>query len=396
MSADRAHISGISRIGNLRLNKVDDRKYIDFTAGIAVVALGHADPTLAKLMYDQASQLVHCSNLYHSPWPGELAKLIIEKTKSYSPQSPFQKVFIANSGTESNEAALKFARKVGKERGGENKTDIVCFERAFHGRTFGALSVTPQPKYQKPFAPMVPGVKVGVLNDVAALDTLVDDKTCGVIVEPIQGEGGVRVATAPWLSLLRDLAQDAGALLVADEIQSGFGRTGRMFVCDHYGITPDVLCLGKGIASGLPLAVTVANDEIMGSLAVGEHTSTFGGNPIVCAAAEATIRVLLEEHLVENSAKVGEYFRERLVEMQEQLRIVREVRGMGLMLGVELRFDVHSILQSALQQGVMLLDAGRNVVRFLPPLSIQESHVDLVMSCLRKILAEEELAKLPS
>jgi acetylornithine/LysW-gamma-L-lysine aminotransferase len=169
-----------------------------------------------------------------------------------------------------------------------------------------------------------------------------------------------------------------------------------MFACDHYGITPDILCLGKGIASGLPLAVTVANDEIMGSLAVGEHTSTFGGNPVACAAAEATISVLLEEHLVENSAKVGEYFKDRLLEMQKQLRIVREVRGMGLMLGVELRFDVHSILQTALRQGVILLDAGRNVVRFLPPLSIQESHVDLVLSCLRKILAEEELAKLPS
>ena len=196
--------------------------------------------------------------------------------------------------------------------------------------------------------------------------------------------------------LLRDLTQDAGALLIADEIQSGFGRTGRMFACDHFGITPDILCLGKGIASGLPLAVTAANDEIMGSLAVGEHTSTFGGNPVVCAAAEATISVLLEEHLVENSAKVGQYFKDKLLEMQKELRIMREVRGMGLMLGVELRFDVHSILQSALQQGVLLLDAGRNIVRFLPPLCIQESQVDRVVSCLRSILVEEELAKLPS
>jgi acetylornithine aminotransferase len=195
------------------------RKYIDFTAGIAVVALGHADPTIAQLMYEQSLQLNHCSNLYHSPWSGELAKLIIETTKAQFPKSPFQKVFLSNSGTEANEAALKFARKVGKLRGGDSKVDIVCFDRAFHGRTFGALSVTPQPKYQKPFAPMVPGVKVGTLNDIAALETLVDDKTCGVIVEPIQGEGGVYEATEEFLTALRQRCNKVGAVLIYDEIQ---------------------------------------------------------------------------------------------------------------------------------------------------------------------------------
>jgi len=203
----------------ISIDQTDIRKYIDFTAGIAVVALGHADPTIAQLMYDQALELTHCSNLYHSPWPGELAKLIIETTKSYSPETPFQKVFISNSGTESNEAALKFARKVGKQRGGDTKTGIVCFERAFHGRTFGALSVTPQPKYQKPFAPMVPGVKIGHMNDIAALETLVDDETCGVIVEPIQGEGGVYEASEDFLIALRERCNKVGAVLIYDEIQ---------------------------------------------------------------------------------------------------------------------------------------------------------------------------------
>jgi acetylornithine aminotransferase len=184
-----------------------------------VVALGHADPTLAQLMYDQALQLTHCSNLYHSPWPGELAKLIIERTKYHSPQSPFQKVFFCNSGTEANEGALKFARKVGKERGGDSKIGLVGFERGFHGRTFGALSLTPQPKYQKPFAPMVPGVKIGVLNDIPALETLVNDKTCGVIVEPIQGEGGVYEASEDFLSALRERCNKVGAVLIYDEIQ---------------------------------------------------------------------------------------------------------------------------------------------------------------------------------
>ena len=185
-------------------------------------------------MYEQALELVHCSNLYHSPWPGQLAKLIIETTKSHSPQTPFQKVFVSNSGTEANEAALKFGRKVGKQRGGDTKTDIVCFERAFHGRTFGALSVTPQPKYQKPFAPMVPGVKVGQLNDVAALETLVDDKTCAVIVEPIQGEGGVYEASEEFLTALRERCNKVGAVLIFDEIQVRIS---------HYGIDVSVVYL---------------------------------------------------------------------------------------------------------------------------------------------------------
>lgn len=195
------------------------REYIDFTAGIAVNALGHSDPEIAQILHDQALELIHCSNLYHSVWPGELAKLIIQTTKSQVPESPFQKIFFSNSGTEANEGALKFARKVGKLRGGDKKTDIVCFEKAFHGRTFGALSVTPQPKYQKPFAPMVPGVKVGVLNDVEALEGLVDDNTCGVIVEPIQGEGGVYEATKEFLTALRERCNKVGAVLIYDEIQ---------------------------------------------------------------------------------------------------------------------------------------------------------------------------------
>lgn len=221
---------------SILIYSIDIRKYIDFTAGIAVVALGHADPTLAQIMYDQALELTHCSNLYHSPWPGELAKLIIETTKSHSPETPFQKVFIANSGTESNEAALKFARKVGKQRGGDNKIGIVCFERGFHGRTFGALSVTPQPKYQKPFSPMVPGVKIGVLNDIAALEKLVDEETCGVIVEPIQGEGGVYEASEEFLTALRKRCNKVGAVLIYDEIQ---------VLSLNFEINNSVVCLGQ-------------------------------------------------------------------------------------------------------------------------------------------------------
>jgi Aminotransferase class-III len=218
----RGLISGTWIIGHLPpCGHTNRSKYVDFTAGIAVVGLGHADRAIAQLLYDQALQLTHCSNLYHSPWPGELAKLIIETTKKLNPSTPFQRLFICNSGTEANEGALKFARKIGKQRSGPQKTGLVCFERGFHGRTFGALSVTPQPKYQKPFAPMVPDVRVGELNDVAALDGLIDERTCGVIVEPIQGEGGVFEATEEFLVALRARCNKVGAVLIFDEIQVG-------------------------------------------------------------------------------------------------------------------------------------------------------------------------------
>jgi acetylornithine/LysW-gamma-L-lysine aminotransferase len=363
----------------------EGREYIDFTGSYGTCIVGHAHPKVAEAIADQARKLISSHGSTYNDARARLASKLL----TIAPNG-MTRFFLSNSGPEAVECAIKLVRK----RTGRRK--IVVIKGGFHGKTHGALSATWDSKYRKSFEPLVPDfMHIPFGNEETAHDAI-SRETAAVLVEPIQGEGGIRVAPAAWLSLLRDLTQDAGALLIADEIQTGFGRTGRMFACDHFGITPDILCLGKGIASGLPLAVTAANDEIMRSLAVGEHTSTFGGNPVVCAAAEATISVLLDERLVENSAKVGQYFKDRLLDAQKELRIVREVRGMGLMLGVEIRFDVHSILQRALQQGVLLLDAGRNVVRFLPPLSIQESDVDRVVSCLRSILVEEELAKLPS
>jgi len=222
----------------------------------------------------------------------------------------------------------------------------------------------------------------------------VDQDTAAVLVEPVQGEGGVRVPPPDWLATLRDLTKERGALLIADEIQTGFGRTGKMFACDHYGVVPDILCLGKGIASGLPIGLTIAGNDVMTALSVGEHTSTFSGNPIVCAATSATIEVLSEEHLIERAQKNGEYLKSRLREIAEQNRIVREVRGLGLMLGVETRFDVHQILTSALARGVLLLDAGRNIIRFLPPLCIETDQIDRVVSILGDCLENEGLEKI--
>jgi acetylornithine/LysW-gamma-L-lysine aminotransferase len=363
----------------------EGREYIDCAGSYGTCIVGHAHPKVAEAIADQARKLISC----HGSTYNDARARFVSKLLTIVPNR-LNRFFLSNSGAEAVECAIKITRKRTGRR------SIVAIKGGFHGKTHGALSATWDSKYRKSFEPLVPDFTHIPFGNEEVAKELISPETAAVLVEPIQGEGGIRVAPTAWLSLLKDLTQDTGALLVVDEIQSGFGRTGKMFAYEHFGIEPDVLCLGKGIASGLPLAVTAANDETMGSLSVGEHTSTFGGNPVVCAAAEATINVLLEEHLVENSAKVGRYFKARLIEAQKELRIIREVRGMGLMLGVEMRFDAHSTLQSALQQGVMLLDAGRNVVRFLPPLSIQESQVDQVVSCLRSILVEEEIAKLPS
>jgi LysW-gamma-L-lysine/LysW-L-ornithine aminotransferase len=363
----------------------EGKEYIDCSGSYGTCIIGHTHPKVVEAIESQARKLISC----HGSTYNDARTRLVSRLTEVVPKE-LSKFFLSNSGAEAIECAIKIARK----RTGRRK--IIAIKGAFHGKTHGALSATWDSKYRKNFEPLVPDfAHIPFGNEEAAKDAISRD-TAAVLVEPVQGEGGVRIAPTAWLALLKDLTQDTGALFVADEIQSGFGRTGRMFACDHAGITPDVLCLGKGIASGLPMAVTAAGEETMAAMAVGEHTSTFGGNPLVCAAAEATINVLLEEHLVENADNVGRYFKNQLLDLQKDLRIVREVRGVGLMLALEMRFDVLSILQRALEQGVVLLDAGRNVVRFLPPLSIQDSQVDRVIERLKSIMVKEELAKLPS
>lgn len=363
----------------------EGKEYVDCAGGYGTCIVGHAHPVVADAIAQQAHRLISC---HGSVYNDARAKLLA--TLMTIIPSGLGRIFLSNSGTEAVECAIKLARK------STGRRKIVAFKNAFHGKTHGALSATWDSKYRKSFEPLVPDFTHVSFGNAEALKTAVSNDTAAILVEPIQGEAGIRVPPADWLPLLREVADDAGALLVADEIQTGLGRTGKMFACDHSKVTPDIICLGKGIASGLPMAVTAASDNTMSAMGVGEHSSTFGGNPVVCAAAEATLKVLLEERLVDNAAKVGSYLKDRLMEMQRELRIIREVRGLGLMLGVEMRFDVYSILQKTLQKGVLLLDAGRNVLRFLPPLSIQPEQVDRAVACLRSILVEEQLAKLPS
>jgi acetylornithine/LysW-gamma-L-lysine aminotransferase len=359
------------------------KEYVDCTGAYGTCIVGHAHPKVVRAISDQAQKLIAC----HGSTYNDARALFISKLSTILPNG-LNRLFLTNSGAEAIECAIKVARK------STGRRKIVAIKGAYHGKTHGALSATWDAKYRKDFEPLVPDfTHIPFNNTEAAKETITND-TAAVFLEVVQGEGGIRVPSKEWVTLLGDLIHDAGGLLLADEIQTGFGRTGKMFAGEHMGIKPDMLCLGKGIASGLPIGVTAASDEAMSSLSVGEHTTTFGGNPVVCASGSATIDVLLEERLIENAAKVGEYFRANLRRLTDNHRIIREVRGLGLMLAVETRFDVHGIITNALNEGVLILDAGRNVLRFLPPLCIDVNQIERVVGTLDRVLGREELARL--
>jgi len=362
-----------------------DKEYVDCTGAYGACIVGHAHPRIVQAISDQAKKLIAC----HGSTYNDARALFISKLRTILPNG-LNRLFLTNSGAEAIECAIKVARKATGRR------KIVAIKGAFHGKTHGALSATWGAKYRKDFEPLVPDFTHIPFNNIEAAKETITNDTAAVFLEVVQGEGGIRVPSKEWVALLGDLIRDAGGLLVGDEIQTGFGRTGKMFAGEHMDLKPDVLCLGKGIASGLPIGVTAASDETMSSLSVGEHTTTFGGNPVVCASGSATIDVLLEERLVENAAKEGEHFKTSLLRLMDNHRIIREVRGLGLMLAVETRFDVHGILTTALNEGVLILDAGRNVLRFLPPLCIDTDQIERVIGTLDSVLRREEPARLSS
>jgi len=361
----------------------EGREYIDCTGNYGVAITGHSHPKVVEAIKAQAERLISC----HGTFYNEARSEFLERLVSLAPKG-LDRVFLSNSGAESVEFALKLARR------STGKPGIIAMMGAFHGKTMGALSATWKKKYRKPFEPLVPGFKHVPFGDIERVEKAISEDTAAVITEPIQGEGGIRVPPDDFLPALRELCDERGILLIVDEVQTGLGRTGRMFACEHWGIEPDILCLAKAIASGIPMGVTMARGEVMSSIGVGEHSSTFGGGPVACAAASATLDVLREEKLPERAAKLGRRFMERLGEFKEKYRIIREVRGLGLMIGVELRFDILNILLGALDRGVLMLDAGRNVMRFLPPLVIETAQLDRVLSVLDEVLGEEESARL--
>ena len=300
------------------------------------------------------------------------------------------KAFLSNSGAEAVECAIKLARKY------SGKPEIIAMMGAFHGKTMGALSATWDKKYREPFMPLVPEFKHVPPDNLEKVKEAITDKTAAVLLEPIRGEGGVRVPPDGFLQGLRQVCDDKNVLLIFDEVQTSFGRTGKLFACQHWGVTPDVMCLAKPFAGGLPIGITVAKENVMSALKLGEHSTTFSGSPLVCAAGCAAIDALVEENLTEKAASMGKYFKTQLEKLQGKHKIIKEVRGLGLMLGVELRFDVLNIVLKCAERGVLILDAGRNVLRFLPPLVITKEQIDKAISVLDEVLEEEENARASS
>ena len=361
----------------------EGREYLDCTSNYGVAITGHCHPRVVEAIRNQAELLLSC----HGTFYNEARSGLLERLSTIAPDG-LKRAFLSNSGTESIEFALKLARR------STGKTGIIAMMGAFHGKTMGALSATWNKKYRTPFEPLVPGFRHVPYGRLERVEAAIDDETAAIIAEPIQGESGINVPPDDFLPGLRDICDDKGVLLILDEIQTGFGRTGDMFACQHSGIEPDILCLAKAVASGLPMGVTMATEEVMSKLKMGDHSSTFGGGPVACAAACATIDVLRDERLPERAKTNGEYMLSKLEELAEKYRIVRGARGRGLMLGLDLRFDVLNIIMGSLERGVLFLDAGRNVVRMLPPLIIDRGEIDRAITVLDEVLGVEEAARL--
>jgi len=358
---------------------LNGKKYLDFTGNYGVCILGYSHPEIVKAIKRQVEKLIPC----HGSFYNDARAKFLERLFEIAPKG-LSKAFLGNSGAEAVECAIKMARKY------TGKPEIIAMMGGFHGKTMGALSATWKEKYRKPFQPLVPGFKHVPRYNIQKVREAITEKTAAVIAEPVQGEGGIIVPPEGFFQSLRELCDEKEVLLILDEVQTGMGRTGKMFACQHWGITPDILCIAKSIAGGLPLGATLAREDVASTLEVGEHTSTFGGNPVACAAASATIDVILKEKLPSRAEKLGGYFLNRLKEMKLKHKIIREARGLGLMIGLELKVEVLNVILEALKKGVLLLDAGRNVLRFLPPLIVTEKEIDEVVTVLDEILNGQE------
>jgi predicted acetylornithine/succinylornithine family transaminase len=355
------------------------RRYLDCMAGIAVNALGYGDPEVVAAINDQARKLIHISNLFHTTPHVELARRLVEHSFA-------DRVFFSNSGTEAIEGAMKFARKWARTNYGNHKTDFVAFSGAFHGRTMGALAATAREHYQAPFRPLVPGVSFATFNDLASAEAAITDQTCAVLVEPVQGEGGIHPAAPEFLAGLRELCDRYHAVLIFDEIQSGLGRTGTLWAHEFYGVTPDVLCLAKPLAGGLPIGAILVTEAVAGVMQPGDHGSTFAANPLVCRVAQVVFdRVNRPAFLAEVRAK-GAYLMDRLATLSPPH--VVEIRGRGLMVGVELDVPANRVIQAGFEHGLIMVNAGERVLRLVPPLIIERAQLDELAGKLARTLEE--------
>jgi len=360
---------------------INGKKYIDYLGGIAVNVLGHNHPGLVKAISDQAGKMIHCSNLYYTKVQAEAAV----KLKNLS---GLDKVFFGNSGAEANEGAIKAARKYAHSFD-EEKSQIITAVHSFHGRTLATLTATGQFKYQQGVGPLPQGFDYVDYNDIEALEKLVTDKTCAVMLEPIQGEGGVNMPKQDYLKKVRALCDKHNALLIFDEIQTGIGRTGKMFAYEHFGVKPDIVTLAKGLAGGVPIGAFIMTDAVAGAFHAGDHGTTFGGNPLACAAANLVLDTIAKDHLLENVQTVGTYLKAKLEAFQQKYpSLITEVRGLGFILGMQLTKPGREIVDECLNYGAIINCTAGDVLRFVPPLIITKDHVDELVATLDTVLAK--------
>lgn len=357
---------------------INNKEYIDCMGGYGVALVGHRNPRVVSALKTQLDKIitVHTS-LYNKTREEFLENLIKVAPKGLT------NVHLGNSGTEAVEAAIKFARKY------TGKSGMIAMNGSYHGKSMGALSITFNPKYRKAFMPLVEKPTFSPFGDIESLRSKVDKDTAFIIMEPIQGEGGINVAPDGFLQDVRKLCDENGILLIFDEIQAGLGRTGKMWACDHWNTAPDIMCLAKGIAGGVPMSATLVKPEILAAMSKGEHSSTFGGNPLSCAAGIATLQALTQDGLISNGARIGQILSEGLEKLKQKHSIIREVRGKGMMIGVEMKFEVKDILFDGITEGVLLLYSGRNILRFLPPLVMTEGQVNKVLEVLDRLFIRE-------
>lgn len=364
-----------------RVYDINGKKYLDFVSGVAVNCLGHSHPAVVKAIREQSEKLMHISNYYWNAKNIELA----DKLVSYSDHA---NVFFCNSGTEAVEGAIKLARKYGRVKKGKDKNVLIHMENSFHGRTMGALTVTGREKYQKDFTPLIGGVKSAVFNDIESLKKVMDENTCGVILEPIQGEGGIINADVQYLKQVRELCDKYDVVLIFDEVQCGIGRSGKLFAYQKFGVIPDVICMAKGLGGGFPIGAFMANEKTAGTLVPGDHGSTFGGNPLGSAVGVAVLNELIDGGIIDKVDSKSEYFKNKLSELKDKYDVICEIKGMGLLLGISVRVEPKVIINKCFEKGLLLVSAGSDVIRFLPPLNVEEKEIDEAITILEEALKE--------
>ena len=367
----------------MKVWSADGKEYLDFVGGVAVNILGHCHPRVVVAIQKQAQRLIHVSNYYYIEPQIKLAKLLVEHSFA-------DKVFFCNSGAEAIEAAIKLVRKYAKEQVHPNRFEIISAKNSFHGRTLAAVTATGQEKFQKGFEPLVPGFKHVPFNDIQAIREAVTAETCAILLEPIQGEGGVRVAGPDYLKEVRALCNEQNILLILDEVQTGMGRTGKLFAYEHFGITPDIMAIAKGLGGGVPIGAMLSTDKVASGFQPGNHASTFGGNPLVCAAGVATLETILEDgFILDQCNRMSAYIIEKLEQLKTKFpSLIREVRGKGLLLGMELTIDGDPIVRACLEKGFLINCTSGTVLRFIPPLIVQRKDIDQLFDVLHGILSK--------